>query len=135
MSLPYKKVLNKINIKGDIMNYFLKTLIISALSLCLLNCSSNTSKQNAVAGTIVGGAAGAGLAGAAGEGTATTALIGTGVIVGALIGSTWGTPMETSDKEMAYRAIAAGKPSSWQNPKSKTSYTLIPADRFVKIHG
>lgn len=117
------------------MRKFLSKILIFSLAFSLAGCASNTPRENTVIGATTGAAAGTALGAASGPTPGFFTLVGTGAIVGALIGSSFEVPMESCDKEKAYQAIAAGKTATWQNPTSKISYTIIPAAHFTKFHG
>lgn len=110
-------------------------IIVYSIMLSMVACVSNTPKQNKVLGVVAGGAAGGALGAASARGSSSAGLIGIGAIVGALIGASIGTFMENSDKEKAYAAIATGKSVTWRNPKTKTSYTVMPAANYVTVAG
>lgn len=106
---------------------FLVQVLICSLIFSLAGCTKNTPRQNAVIGTTVGAAAGTGLGAASGPAPGPITLLGTGAFVGALIGWSYGNYMESSDKEKAFAAIAAGKTATWKNAHTGVVFAIDPA--------
>jgi len=114
---------------------FLSKIFIFSLAFSLLSCASNTPRENKLIGTATGGAAGAALGAASGPSPGPITLVGTGAFIGALIGFSYGDPMENSDKEKAFKAIADGKTATWQNPNTKVFYSITPAAHCLTFDG
>ena len=110
-------------------------IITICLFLTLAGCASNTPRQNQVIGTTVGAGAGALLGANSGPSPGPITLVGVGAIVGALIGFTYGNNMESSDRERALQAIAAGKSASWKNPATQVVFTVKPMPHCVTVDG
>jgi surface antigen len=113
---------------------FFKIFLLSFLFI-LSSCTTHTPHQNEALGTTVGAAAGAALGANSGPSPGPITLIGTGAIVGALIGFSYGNYMENSDKQKALAAIASGKPASWKNPETHVAFTVVPDPHCVKVDG
>ena len=114
----------------------LLTVILSlSLILGLMSCSSNTPRQNQVVGATAGAGAGAALAANSGPSPGPITVLGVSTIIGGIIGSTYSDPMESSDRAKALQSIAEGKPASWQNPATKTTFKIFPAPQYVTFEG
>lgn len=110
-------------------------VLVLCLALGLAGCATNTPRQNKVLGAAAGGAAGTALGAASGPSPGPITLVGTGAIIGMLIGSSYGNYMESSDKEKAFKAIAAGKTATWQNPQTRVSFSITPSPSCVTLDG
>ena len=107
-----------------------KFLPVSAVVIALV--AGGCSKEDM--GTVVGGAAGA-LAGAQfGKGTGQLAMMAGGTLLGAFLGNSVGKSLDKADSMYAQRTATnalesspSGHASTWKNPDSGHSGTIIPA--------
>lgn|GEM_PF-6635169 len=120
----------------QLLNKFFVLVLLSNLVACTAQAPGKHQVSGAqIIGTGVGAGAGAALAANSGPSPGPITVIGTAAIVGALIGSSWGDPMDQNDKHQALQAIANGKSAHWQNPQTKTSYTVVPEKNYVGFDG
>ena len=117
------------------MKKILIQIVVLALAGSLAACTTNTPHENEALGTTVGAAAGVVLGANSGPSPGPITMVATGAIVGALIGYSYGNYMESSDREKAFKAIADGKPASWQNPGTKVAFTITPMPNCVTLDG
>ena len=101
-------------------------LISLLISLSLISCSSNTSKQDV--GMVTGAVAGGLIGSTIGSGAGKLVAVGAGAIVGALIGGAIGKSMDQTDQMKMNQALNKnpGQSTHWVNKKTGTSYTVMP---------
>jgi surface antigen len=104
-------------------------LLVSISTVTLTACSTNTQKQNAMAGAVAGAVLG-GIAGSAiGQGTGQLVAIGVGAIAGGLLGSAIGSNMPSVDSQKMNNALdhnPVRKTSIWTNKQTGAKYTMTP---------
>jgi surface antigen len=113
------------------------TLVILLVSLGLVSCSTNTTKENTLVGAGSGAIAG-GLLGSLATGAGSGWIIGAGVVAGALIGSLIGNSMDSTDKAHAYTALDNNAPdqaANWKSTSTQTEYHVIPTSRWFTVNG
>lgn len=113
-------------------------ILISACSLALVGCSSNTQNENTGVGTVAGAVVG-GLAGSAfGAGAGKAVAVGVGAVAGALVGGWIGHSMDHSDNAAMCHTLNSNhtnQSSSWKNKKSGARYTMKPTSDVMAYQG
>ena len=98
-------------------------VLISASTLALVACSTNTQRQNTTAGAVAGAVLG-GVAGSAiGAGTGQLVAMGVGAIAGGLLGGAIGHDMESTDSQKMNNSLdhnSVRKTSKWKNNHTNT---------------
>jgi surface antigen len=113
-------------------------VLISATTIALVACSTNTQKENttvgAVAGAVLGGVAGS----AIGSGTGQLIAMGVGAIAGGLLGGAIGHNMESTDTQKMNNTLdhnAVRKTSKWKNNNTGNKYTMTPMSPMMAYKG
>ncbi len=113
-------------------------LLISATTITLVACTTNTQTQNttvgAVAGAVLGGVAGS----AIGQGTGQLIAAGVGAIAGGLLGGAIGHNMENADTNKMHNTLEHNqvrKTSKWKNNHTDTKYTMTPMSSVMSYNG
>ncbi len=118
------------------MNRLLSMLTVSALSVTLIACAENGTKQNV--GTLLGAGAGAVLGSQVGSGRGQLAGVAIGTLLGAGLGASVGKSLDRADQLAMQQSMnhslergPSGQRSEWRNPDSghSGSYTPQPAYR------
>ncbi len=117
------------------MKSVLTKLLVLLFSVSLVSCSTNTQKENTGVGVATGAVAGGLLGSLIGGGTGKAVAIGVGIVAGALIGGAIGHSMDSSDHAEMNHAVTTGKTTTWTNPKTKSTYTVVPSKRYVTVNG
>jgi len=117
------------------MNKLLTKILVLVLSASLISCSTNTQKENTGIGVATGAVAGGLLGSLVGGGTGKAVAIGVGIVAGALLGGYIGHSMDSSDQAHLNNAVTTGKPASWQNSKTNSTYTVVPSKKYVTVNG
>jgi len=111
-----------------------KTLLVTTLctTLGLAGCASYQG-QNERSGMIIGGVLGGLLGSQVGRGNGQTAAIIIGTLAGTAIGGSVGRSMDETDRlktAHALETVRTGVPSSWRNPDTGNTYTVVPTRTF-----
>jgi outer membrane lipoprotein SlyB len=113
-------------------------LLISATTITLVACSTNTQTQNttvgAVAGAVLGGVAGS----AIGSGAGQLLAAGVGAVAGGLLGGAIGHNMESSDTNKMHNTLEHNqvrKTSKWQNNHTGTKFSMTPMSSMMSYKG
>lgn len=117
------------------MKSVLTKLLVLVMSVSLISCSTNTQKENTGIGVATGAVAGGLLGSLVGGGTGKAVAIGVGIVAGALVGGAIGHSMDSSDHAHLNNAVTTGKPTSWQNAKTHSTYTVVPSKHYVTVKG
>lgn len=99
-------------------------IIALAMATSLASCTGEYTRGQS--GAVMGGAGGALIGQAIGKSTEATLI---GVAVGSMLGYIVGNEMDKRDRmelNNVYETGVSGRPTSWQNPDSGNSYTVIP---------
>lgn len=106
-----------------------KILSVAVVSTLLVFSACTTPPTKQDAGMVIGGALGGVLGSQVGHGDGTTAAIIVGTLLGGAIGGAVGKSMDDVDRlktSHALETVRTGVPSSWQNPDSGNTYTVVP---------
>lgn len=113
-------------------NIIITLAILSLLSACAAN-NRNQNIKKADVGTVVGAIGGALAAKSVGKGTGRTLSIAAGTLLGAFIGNNIGRSLDKADigyynttSQMALEKNKSGHKSTWINPDTGNSGTIIP---------
>ncbi len=117
------------------MNSVLTRFLVLIMSISLVSCSTNTQKQNTGIGVATGAVAGGLLGSLVGGGAGKAVAIGVGIVAGALIGGSIGHSMDSSDHAHMNSSVTTGKPVTWQNSKTHSTYTVVPSKNYVTYKG
>lgn len=117
------------------MSRVLTKLLVLLLSISLASCATNTQKENTGIGVATGAVAGGLLGSLVGGGTGKAVAIGVGIVAGALVGGYIGHSMDSSDQAHLNNAVTNGKPATWQNTKTNSTYTVVPSKHYVTVNG
>ncbi|HSW88914.1 MAG TPA: RT0821/Lpp0805 family surface protein [Candidatus Saccharimonadales bacterium] len=117
------------------MNKLLTNIFVLLLSISLISCSTNTQKENTGIGVATGAIAGGLLGSLVGGGTGKAVAIGVGIVAGALVGGAIGHSMDSSDQAHMNNAVTTGKPATWKNSKTHSTYTVVPSKKYVTVKG
>lgn len=110
-----------------------KTMSVTVLVCSLIGLAGCSNLSNQDVGTLTGGVAGGLLGSTIGNGGGRMLAIGMGTLAGAYIGGKIGHNMDETDKlktQRAFEHAPTGRPTTWQNPDSGNSYTVIPERTF-----
>ncbi|MDE2418561.1 MAG: glycine zipper 2TM domain-containing protein [Burkholderiales bacterium] len=112
--------------------FVLGALLVAALAGC---AASGPQEQS---GMIVGGVLGGIIGSQVGQGAGRTAATILGTVIGANIGGNVGRSMDESDRLKTAHAlenVRTSVPSSWVNPDTRNSYTVVPTRTFETASG
>lgn len=114
-----------------------KGLIISvtALSVGLVGCSTNTQQENTGIGAVTGAVAGGVAGGLLGGGTGGVVA---GAVVGGLLGGLIGHSVDSSDNNKLNSAMnnnPTNKSTTWTNSKTGARYTIAPTSNMMTVNG
>ncbi len=116
------------------MNAAMRTAgLVLALTLSV-GCTTTQEQSGAVLGGVAGAAAGS----AVGKGTGRTVAIILGALLGTTVGANIGRHMDAQDRIRTAEAMEynpTGRPSTWRNPDTQTSYTVTPTRTFDAASG
>lgn len=118
-------------------NLFTKFLIVFATACLVISCSTNTQKQNTVAGAATGAVAG-GLLGTLAHGAGAGWVIGAGIIAGGVIGGLIGHSMDSSDKaniNSTMNSNPTNKATKWKSSTTGAKYKMTPTSSKISYNG
>jgi surface antigen len=117
-------------------NVLIKLLCLFATVGLIVSCSTNTQKENTIAGAATGAVAG-GLLGSLATGAGSGWVIAAGAVVGGIVGGLVGHSMDSSDKANVNSAMQnpTNKPTHWRNAKKHTTYTVTPIGPVMSYKG
>jgi surface antigen len=107
--------------------------LVGLSAFALSGCETMGSKEGA--GTIFGGAVGAGVGSLFGRGSGKTVAIIGGGVAGAFLGNAIGRRMDENDRRRVAEALeknGPGQPTSWKNESTGVQHTVTPQDTFVR---
>ncbi len=123
-------------------NRLIALLAAGALAIGLTACEGNSYGQKQSVGVVLGGIAGGLLGSKIGGGKGRLAATAAGTLLGVLIGSEIGKSLDRADRLYAARATQgalesnrSGMASSWSNPDSGNSGTVIPQPAYQSPAG
>ena len=111
-----------------------KKLVVIGLcgALALQGCATYQG-ENERAGMVIGGVLGGLLGSQFGRGQGRTAAVVIGTLAGTAIGGSVGFTMDEMDKRKVsttLETVRTGVPSSWKNPDTGNSYTVVPTRTY-----
>jgi len=109
------------------------SIYILATVLVFTGCASNPDRQQEEAGMIIGGILGGVLGAQVGKGHGRTAAIIAGTMIGSTIGGNIGRSMDDTDRlktAHTLETVRTGVSSSWVNPDTRNSYTVVPTRTY-----
>lgn len=108
----------------------LKILLLSTV-VALSACTSPPTQQDT--GMVIGGILGGVLGSQVGQGRGKTAATIAGTVIGAAIGGAVGRSMDETDRlKMGHtlETVRTGVASTWQNPDTDSTYTVVPTQTY-----
>jgi len=108
----------------------------SILIAVLAGCAAPATQEQS--GMIVGGVLGGVIGSQVGQGAGRTAATILGTVIGATIGGNVGRSMDDSDRlktAHALESVRTSVPSSWVNPDTRNSYTVVPTRTYETSSG
>jgi len=102
----------------------------------LVGCAAPATQEQS--GMIVGGVLGGVIGSQVGQGAGRTAATILGTVIGATIGGNVGRSMDDSDRLKTAHAlenVRTSIPSTWVNPDTRNSYTVVPTRTFETASG
>ena len=114
------------------------TLVATLMSgtIALGGCATEPTQRDV--GMVIGGILGGVLGSQVGRGHGATAATVAGSIIGAVVGGAVGRSMDETDRlkvGTSLETVRTGVPSTWQNPDSNTSYTVVPTRTYDSAGG
>lgn len=108
----------------------------SVLVAVLAGCAAPATQEQS--GMIVGGVLGGVIGSQVGQGAGRTAATILGTVIGATIGGNVGRSMDDSDRLKTAHAlenVRTSVPSTWVNPDTRNSYTVVPTRTYETASG
>jgi len=108
----------------------------SVLAAALAGCAAPATQEQS--GMIVGGLLGGVIGSQVGQGAGRTAATILGTVIGASIGGNVGRSMDDTDRLKTAHAlenVRTSVPSSWVNPDTRNSYTVVPTRTYETSSG
>ncbi len=108
----------------------------SILVAVLAGCAAPATQEQS--GMIVGGVLGGVIGSQVGQGAGRTAATILGTVIGASIGGNVGRSMDDTDRLKTAHAlenVRTSVPSSWVNPDTRNSYTVVPTRTYDTASG
>jgi surface antigen len=101
-------------------------------------CEAPTENRKEVAGTVIGAVIGGVVGSQIGHGGGRTAAAVVGTVAGGVIGHSIGKNMDATDHLKACQALEnsrTGEATTWRNPDSGTTYTVVPTRTYQAAQG
>jgi len=111
-------------------------VVSSILVAALAGCAAPATQEQS--GMIVGGVLGGVIGSQVGHGAGRTAATILGTVIGASIGGNVGRSMDDTDRLKTAHAlenVRTSVPSSWVNPDTRNSYTVVPTRTYEAASG
>jgi len=126
--------------------YMKKSVLVIAAMAMLAGCSNTTNGSRTgdkqTIGTLLGAAGGAVLGSNVGHGKGNIASIAVGTLLGAYMGSEIGSSLDKADlsyangtAQNAFETAPSGQASTWRNPDSGNSGTVVPTSTYKTSQG
>ena len=119
--------------KSKILTAFLLTM-----TVLLSGCASTSRQSQEQSGMVIGGIIGGVLGSHVGKGHGRTIATIIGSVIGASIGGNVGRSMDETDRlktAQAFETVRTGVSSSWVNPDTENSYTVVPTRTYEQTTG
>jgi len=118
----------------------IRSIVLSSLlpAVLIAGCETPPEHQKEEAGAIVGAIVGGVVGSQVGSGSGRTAAAVVGTIAGGLIGHAIGRHMDDTDQLKARQALEnsrIGEPTTWRNPDSGATYTVVPTRTYQSSQG
>lgn len=116
----------------------MKRMTVVALCGAMLAGGCTTQPTQEQGGMVIGGVLGGVLGSQVGEGSGRTVATIAGSLIGAVIGGSVGRSMDDRDRmktSLALENVRTGVPSTWRNPDTGNSYTVVPTRTYDTAQG